>query len=431
MTNVAEQEPLTSLEFLRQSISYSPYLFWGLVNDKVLHGSQCNSVIRQYSWQAADQVGRADMKRALYEAEQRLFDELHFSIAPHFAEETKEYLSLNLLSQNAFYSPAQWGAGDPYSRWTGIFLKEGYVNAIGYEDLTLLDTVDIALTDENDDGLLDTFTAIVATSETDPLKIAVYFATADRLDNEDVSEAWRIQPVSVSITGGVATIIGRVWLIVKPILYEKATQPANLDPDDVEVFVSEVAVYTRTTNPNGTDISNAQATLEWETMPFPLAWCNATIPNQYSTDPATIGYAVGRAGIRNPKLGEVLPAQATLNVDTGLWNETFPIWNFRPDRVTVRYNAGYPLDTNGQVNKKLRSAVTDLAIASMPARICACDVANKVLWELQWDLARVQNNLEAYATTQQQLNNIFGTKRGEVSAWRKIKHLVLHRGVTY
>lgn len=426
-TASSEQWPLTPLEFLREAISYDPYLFWGLSNERVLLGSACNQAIYEYAWQHVDQIGRTEMRRSLLEAENQLQTVLHFSIAPHFVEETQVYLQQNLLTQNFFYNSAQWGAGDSLGRWTSIQLNEGYVRAFGYEDLTLINTVAVAITDENNDTLYDTFTATVATTETDPLKLAIYFASADRLDNEGVSERWRIQPVRIAIAGGVATIVGRVWTIVKPILYQKATAQTPLDPDTLSNFISTVSVYTRTTNPNGTDISNAQAKMVWETLPFPSCCNDAT---DDSTDPAAEGYAVGRVGVRNAKLGIVTPAQGTYNADTQLWSGATSCWNWRPDRVLVRYNAGYPLDVDGQVNKKLRNAVTDLAIASMPERACACDVANKVLHHLQWDLARTANGVEQYGTTFQQLNNIFGTRRGQVQAWRNVKRFVLHRGVT-
>ena len=162
-------------------------------------------------------------------------------------------------------------------------------------------------------------------------------------------------------------------------------------------------------------------------MPLPTAWwlCCPN-PTDSQTDPATVGYAVARAGIRNAKMGIVTPAQATYNAETGHWVENFPVWNWRPDRVIVRYYAGYPLDSDGQVARKIRSIITDLTVASMPERICACDIANKALHYLQWDLSRVGNNVEMYATNNRILDNIFGTKRGQVSAWRKLKHMVLH-----
>lgn len=429
----AEPFPLTCLEYLRERIGYSPYLFWGLSNEAVIHSSQCNSVIYEYAWQAADQVGRSAMRDYLYDAEQDLLRELKFSVAPHFVEETLAYLQLQQVAQNNIYNWSQYGAGDALGRWTSVQLKEGYVRAVGVESLTLIDTVAISITDENNDDLYDTFTATVSTMETDLSKLAVYFASTDRLDNEGASERWRIQPVNIAIASGVATITGRVWTIVKPILYEKATQQLPLDPDDLTVFISTVSVYIRTTNPNGTQITDAMAEMIWETTPFPSSpyICCGSDSSFYSTDPATQGFATGRVGIRDAKLGIVTPAQGAYNSETGLWNSNFSCWGYRPDRVTIRYNAGYPLDSNGQVSKMLRSATVDLAIASMPNRLCACDVANKVLHELQFDMAHTASGVEMYSTTRQQLNNVFGTKRGEISAWRRVQKLALHRGVKY
>lgn len=426
--------PLLPLDTLREFIGYNPYLWWGLSNDKVVgRGSQCNSVIYEYDWQAYDQIGRSTMRRFILDAELDLRREIKYSVAPHYSEETITYLQQNTMALTTQYNTAQWGLGDPFGMWTSVQLQEGYIKAMGYEDLTLIENATVTITDANLDGLLDTFTCTVTTDETNTEYIGVYFTQADRWDDDDTSEQWRINPVKVKINGdGTVTITGRSWLIVKPILYQQAIQQSPLDPDDTDIYVEQVAVYTRRPNGEGMLPTNSQATMEWETSPAPNWWyCPMPSPVGYSTDPATVGYAVARCGIRNPKLGIVIPAQATFNAENGLWYEDYPVWNWRPNRVKVRYYAGMDLDNDGQMNRKIRDAVCMLAVANLPERICACDVANKALHYWQWDLARIANGVEQYATTRGQLSNIFGSKRGQVMAWNKVKHMVLHRGVTY
>lgn len=423
--------PLTPLEYLREKVGYNPYLFWGLSNEKVVgRGGECNTPIYEYNWQAADQVSRSQMREYLYEAEQQILTEAQFAVAPHYGEQELVYLQENTLALTPLYNATQWGAGDPFARWTSVQLREGYIQALGVEVLTFLENATVTLSDENSDGLIDTFTLTFSTTETNPNNIAVYFNSSDR-DGAPVGAEWRIQPVTVSIDTGtqVCTVIGRSWLIIQPILYQKAIQQAPLDPDETSNYAASLAVYTRVTDPNGVLITDAQATMVWETNPLPTFLCPS--PTSGSTDPATVGYAVARSGIRNAKLGIVTPAQAAYNATTQLWYENFPIWNWRPDRVIVRYYAGYPLDADGQVSRKLRDITTDLAIASIPRRIVACDESNLVVQNLQWDLARTANGVEQYGTTFQQLNSIWGTRRGQVQAYRKLKHLSTHRGVTY
>ena len=36
-------------------------------------------------------------------------------------------------------------------------------------------------------------------------------------------DRWRIEPVTIGISGGIATITGAIWLLVKPYLYNDPT----------------------------------------------------------------------------------------------------------------------------------------------------------------------------------------------------------------
>ncbi len=68
---------------------------------------------------------------------------------------------------------------------------------IGVETRTLIATVNLVYSDTNGDGLPDIATATTATALTDTDEIAVYFAAANRLDSDPVSEKYRIEPVKV------------------------------------------------------------------------------------------------------------------------------------------------------------------------------------------------------------------------------------------
>jgi hypothetical protein len=77
----------------------------------------------------------------------------------------------------------------------------------------------------------------VATTLTDPGEVAIYFVLGDRLDDDmALSARWRIEPVSVTISGGNATIKGKRWLVVKPLLYQdKGNYP--IDPTVTANFI--------------------------------------------------------------------------------------------------------------------------------------------------------------------------------------------------
>ncbi len=416
--------PLLPLDTFRSILGYNPYHFWGLEGAAVPIDSQCSTLIAEYTYQNSNIGGRDTIRQALINAQERLRGYLQYPIAPQYIEATVPYARY-FNQQFQRFTPV-----DSTGRWVSAQMPDGYIEAIGIETLTLLGTIAVTYSDSYSSGVNDTFTVSVATTETDPANIAVYFAQGDRLNNESVGDRWRIQPVSVSIQSGIATIIGRSWLLVKPILYQGFTRFNALDPAVTANFVTSLEIYTRTTNPNGTTLATAQGNFLWETRPIINWWgfcCDTT------SDPAAVGYSIARVGIRDERNGIVYPGEAIYNTTTQQWNMTIPPWYSvcrPPDNVLVRYKAGYPLDATGQMNDRFAKAVAYLAMAEMPERICACDEANRTLWYYQQELNRTGNiQQETFATTRQMLNNPLGNRRGHWYAWNEMNALKLTRGV--
>lgn len=390
---------LLPLESWRQAIGYSPWHFWGLSGNLVPVTSQCNSLVSKWSWQAADAVGREDIKAAIATAEDRLREYLGYSVAPHYVTEEITWPGLTLGSD---------------LRRLAVKLREGLIQAAGTELLTSIGTANVTYTDDDGDGLKETFTATIVTSETDPARLAAYFSAADRLQGAAVGPEWRIEPVSISIAGGTATIKGHAWLLVRPVLYEGVGK-TPIDPGDATKFVTTLDIYRRTTD------SSVQATLTWESPPWP-AWCCASPAAGTSTDPAAIGTAVARVGIRDARVGLVTPAAAVYDASSGTWSGTWPTSCRPPDRVTVSYLAGAP-PANGATDRAWQPIVARLAAAELARRICACEAANRELFTWQQDLTRTGSGSELFATSRDILDNPFGQRRGHVYAWRAVKNL--------
>lgn len=420
--------PSLPVELWRQHIHYNPFHFWELANSVVPVTSACNSLVRKYAWQHADAVGRADVETAIQAAEDRLREYLGYAVAPRYVEKTVPYP--HYLNDQVW----RFGMGrEPSGRMLPVNLRDGYMQAVGVESITSLGNIVANLSDTDGDTLLDTFTATVATTETDPTKLALYFTSTDRLDTDAISEKWRIQPVKVSISGGVATFRGRSWLLVQPIYYEGfATNQNGRDPNVAGTYVTNVEAAVRTTDPNGNTLATAQAVLLWETLPCYGWWgcCGTTMTyTGNARDPASTGQAIARVGIRDAKNGILLPAQAVLNTSTGEWMATY--WSdFRePDQVMVRYLAGWPLE-NGAISLKWQLIVARMACAELARRICACDAANQELYHWQFDLSRAAGaNDEQYSISPADLDNPFGTRRGHVWAWKQVRNLRLSGSV--
>lgn len=422
---------LLPLETFRALIGYHPWHFWGWENSSIRPSSSCNDVVTQYAWQAADAAGRADIQQAIISAESKMMGEVNYAPAPRFGEVTLPY--------PAYMSPSlNWmSAAQADGKWMSVQLPEKQIRGIGVELLTLLETVTLTYSDTDNDGIADTFTATTTatTTRTDPNEIAAYFASGDRLDNDGVSDRWRVLPLKVTINAnGTVTIRGRAWILGKPVLYESPTLNDNpLDPSTATNFVTTLEVYTRVVSTQGTTITNSQAKLIWETFPFP-AWqscCGGTL-NPFSTnatDPAAEAYAIARAVIRNAEAGLIGVGEAAYDTTAQVWKAVN--WSVckPPDRITIRFYAGVPL-VDQKMEVGMATMIARFACAEMPRRICACETANRELYRWQFDMGVAGANDERY-TTPEDLNNPFGTRRGQIEAWRTLKGLQLPTAIQF
>ena len=380
------------LETWRSIFGVAPLSLWGLGGAGAPVTSKCNSYVHEYAWQETQFVGRHEIRQAIETAETRLREYLGYSVAPHYVSEV-----------------VAW-------HYPNVQLGEGYVQAIGVEELTLIGTPALVFSDQDGDGIEDTFTATVATAETDTEFLAAFFTVADRVDtNDEDPNRWKIAPVTITISGGNATITGRKWLLVRPILYEGYSITDALNYADAAVFVTSIAVYSRHT-------VSPQATLAWNSRPYP-ACCSTT------TDPAGVATAQARVAIQDARYGIVRPAEAVYDADSASWHGVAWSGCHAPDRVTVNYYAGVPL-INGQMERRWQTIVARLAAAEVGRPICCDATANRELHHWQFDVSRTGGaNDESYgAVSPEDLSNPFGTRRGHIYAWKAVKHLRDLRG---
>lgn len=412
---------LLPLETFRRTIGYHPWHYWQLYStSKAPIESACSGIVRQYAWHDSNAVGRTDILLAIESAEQLLFDYLGYWPAPKYGEETHAFPT---PYANGLRYSGNWG------RWLSMNLDQRYIQALGIEALTLIEAgVAVTRSDVDGDTLKETFTLTVNTTITDATQIAVYFAAADRLDGDSAGDRWRIQPVKISISGGVATIRGAAWLLVKPVKYEyydaSATDDGALALDTDANYVTTVDVYRRYTNGDGTTTTTSQGLLTWET---PGGSCCGSATS--STDPASIATAIARVGIRDATNGIVIPAEASYNTTSATWSAIHWTGCVLPDRATIRTYAGYAL-REGQMDPFFQQVVTRLAAAELEGPICACDKSNRELYRWQFDLSRAAgSNDEQYSISPADLDNPFGTRRGHVWSWKQVRNRRLLGGL--
>ena len=417
---------LLPLDSFRAALGLHPWHFWGLASAGTFPSdAKCDGLTREYSWQGSDAGGRDDIRQAIERAEQKLLAYVGYAPAPRYVQTAPltwpRYDVANLV---------RYADIDTTGRRIAMQAPEGYVLQMGTEQYTAIDAAAaVVYSTQFGSPVADTFTVSVPTTETDSTKIGVYFVAADRPDNAALSERWRIQPVQVTIAGGVATITGRRWLLIRPVLYENPALNA-LDPANATLFATTLGVYVRSTNGNGTTVTTSQATLQYETSDCGGWGAGYCCSSDVSSDPGTVGEVVARAGIRDKRLGLITPAAAVYDASAQTWSSAGACSGCyaEPDRVVLRYLAGYPLGPDGQMDAAWREIVAMLAAAELKTRIAACRDVNARLHELQQDLALESTETARYATGQNDLDNPFGTRRGHILAWRQARQRLLIRG---
>lgn len=420
-----EDYNLLPLETWRDRIGYHPWHFWGMAGPKVPILSACNTWVKQHSWQTGDTMGREDIIKAIISAEVKMTQILNYSPAPRYRE---AMFSWPRYPKEDIY---RYGYAGGDGRWITIRLPEGYIEGVGIQKYDMIqENAIVVYSDQDGDGLNETFT-ITTPAQTltqNQSQVEIFFTSADRLDNEPTGVRWQIRPIRTRIdpVTGVVTITGRSWLLARPILYEGFGNDA-IDPNVCANFAEMVNVYWRHTWMDGQTYLDCQAALVWETPPYPQ-WASWSLPAPAGLDPAGVAYAIARVGVRDAQNGVVSLGEAVYDPISKTW-QAIPwyagAYKYKPpDRVVIRYHAGYPTDQFGNMQAKMSEIVYPLAAAQLTRRICACESASRALYDFQFDLSRTAGSGdEAYGMmSRDDLSNPFGTKRGEVRAWKQIKN---------
>ena len=406
------------LDTWRRSVGYNPYHFWQQANSLVPVTSACNTLIYQYAWQALDQAGRDDIQQAINEAHENLRQWLFFRVGEQYVTKRLQYP----LTQT-----------DQYQTWQGngrlrsVNAGEGFIKAMGIPLYTPLEEdTPVTYSDEDGDGVDDTFTitgTVPAGLAYDRLIVA--FSAADWLAEWGLQDA-EIQPVKLTLNGVNLTVTGSSYLLVRRINYEGVVKQ-SFDPNNngaiPNIFAQTLNIWAVRTDGEGQHVFDAPAVLHYEAQGWQdWYWGIGLCPEGVFMQNATVSGS-GATAVLN------VPVSANVR-DTRRGAVYFTHWR-QPDRVTLRYRAGASLtelDELGIHSAEWVNIVSRLATARMPNRVCACDTANRRLWDWQFDRARAAGaNDEQYMLSESDLANPFGTRAGEIYAWHAVRQLQLIR----
>lgn len=390
----ASTETLLPIDQWARVMQLNPWWFnqWGRGLPKP-DTANCPHVFFQFSWQQ-DFMSRELIAETISAAENVIAQHLDYWPAPKYILDEPVQFPRPANRSMAPYGYTNQG------RRKAVNLDWKKVQGGGVLGRTEINAAAaVNRSDPDGDGLPELFTVAVATTVTNPDEIGIYFTDSDR-NNEPIAETWRIRPVRVTISGGIATIKGHASMLAVPDEQLKYTAAkAGLDASNAANYVTTVAVY-RVYRDDSYDVdagTSRQGYAMWE------SGCD-TPPCSSDAGPVCIGP-------RDPEIGYVW-------VDYDLGN----CFNRAPDRLSISYLAGQPLE-NGQMNKALADAVARLATAMLPVEKCGCEQTERIMAYWRETGPAPGEGLRETLTGVGDNGTPFGAQRGARYAWNVVKML--------
>jgi hypothetical protein len=370
----------------------------------------CNEIYFQHEWQNSDHVSREEIARAIAEAEAKIERALGYHLVPTWDVDEwrdttrsfrKELVNINGADIRGYRQIVQ-------ANW-GYFISGG----IQSKELIEADAA-ITYSDPDDDGYFQVATVSVATLITDTDEIAVYYP------GHAGDDAWEIKPIEVSLSGGIATITFRRELAIQESFYDlmNVEDGGAADGADDDDFLEEVDVYRRYNDPQ------SQASFLWEPLAGSCASC-------HGNGCPTCAYAIqtGCLVLRGD------PRQSLIGYWPASWDNdnldfTGQPWSIArlPDIVRLFYYSGWRNKTQRYVSRMdadFERTVAYMAAAMLDRPPCACVKGQWDKWRK--DLALTAGDEDGNAiyrtarTRYELLDNPFGTRYGEIYAWRKVR----------
>lgn len=381
----------------------------------------CAQPWTQYGYQANDRVGREELAKAIAEAETDIETYLGFNLAPVW--EVDEWVTTvrsarpeltNVTGRDlrGYAQPAQTKKG--YLISGGIRSKEPIAAGAA-----------VTYTDEDGDGYKETATITAATSLTNECDLTLYFPQDDPSVPEAAMDEWEIRDFRATIAGGTLTIKARREQFVLPNVQERFIIPSDdthlrgVDGADDAKFITTVDVYRTYNDPQ------RQVQFLWE--PTGCGECGGG-------GCAMCSYAVQfgcLSGRDNPRLGIVAYHPATWNADTLTFDSAGWAVGRQPDMVRLWYYSGYQEKGRGcltrQMAPKFERIVAYYAAALLDRPVCSCNNVKAFIDQYQVDYAATVTE-KGKRLNQSEFTNPFGTRYGQLYAWRRLRGMAIGKG---
>lgn len=380
----------------------------------------CQDIWTQWPWQGVGRVSREDLAEAIADAERDIAAVLGWWPAPVWTSEEQqpyprhyrpEVFGDNSVNARGYYQPVR-------TQW-------GNIIAPGRRAVDGCQNVRIAYSDEDGDGLAETAT-VTATDATwtDVRQIKVYFEA-----HGDVPE-WEVRPARTKTLSALGAFVATFWSwqLIDPDLWEELPQvdePEAIDwsvAGNLESHVDICREYNDTTA--------VSAQFYWEPTP-----CNLPVPCSCGGTGCAACQLTTQDGCLHPRDvrgGLVVPQPGDYDDDTGEWAAACFSVCRDPEFVKLWYYSGLIDDaylnstSMDPLSNWMAMSIAQIATARLQKPLCACSNVTALADEWRQDLARVGEG--GVMLSNAALDNPFGTRRGEVLAWRRMSKLALRRG---
>lgn len=400
---------LLSLDRFARIVSYSPILFHQVVimHNELQRDSSCSDPVLQYTWQyrAGGRPGRTEIAQAISQAEDLIYRQLKFPIAPDYFTDEIDFIGVN----------GRYGIGFGYDR-AAIRTNNRWLIELGAPKYTPVTTAQIAWIDGDGDsypgvGVID-LVDIAEDVKEDELHAFYPDVGPDK--------NWEIRPITVKIdrTTGAAQIAFARHLCVLPELQERL-DATGVDGMDDTNFIDAVTVYRLTTDRS--QIGHV------EYMCGGCGLCTACTSQSVNIC----------GGILDPRNGLVALQPAMWDETNAAYVPARCVWVTPPARVILNYRAGF---TNkriipGEVTPRyteLERATAYLALSLLDRDWLTCEQIRNLQAHWRFDLAKSESSpaqSSSFRLDPYILRCPLGTTRAAIYAWRVLQPLMVGEAV--
>lgn len=393
-----------TLDRFARLLGIPPMHFWGVNIPEMEKNATCSESWFQHAWQGTDRVSRDDVAEAIAEAERDIEQLVGYRLLPTW--ETDEWQpTIRPFRRDA----VNWRSADVLGRAQLVFGRWGHLLSGGIRSTTTIEA-GAAVAYTNDSVMIpaswkNLATVVVSLSDEVPDdEIAVFYPGHAGDDH------WRIRPVAVahSATTLVYTITFAREMAMIPAFfdsYDLAVLRPALGTDDAN-FLATVDVARVYNDPQ------QQATMLWE---GPSCGCGGGHACSYGVQTAMLALR------GDPRLSAFIFDAAEWNADTQEFHGVPMSVCRQPDLIRLWYYAGWRDKSSRhpliELDDQWARIVAYYAASKLDRPVCSCSTAAFHTW--QTDLAFSEAG--SYAMSPSDLGNPFGTRRGAVQAWRRVR----------